>query len=216
MKLGIVAAACLLSPLAASAQMGMRNQTVFRGVWNPVVGAGATYEMTKKDGTKMTMEMAVVGKETIDGNDGYWFEMTIPDTQMGTMIMKRLTVKSGQDVISSKVIMQLPNKPPMEMPAQMMAARQPTQPADIRQLAEVVGNETVTTPAGTFNTTHYKIRDGSGDAWVAESAGPYGLVKYDGKDQSMVVTKVTTDAKDKITGTPQPFNPMAFQGQRPQ
>jgi hypothetical protein len=27
----------------------------------------------------------------------------------------------------------------------------------------------------------------------------------------MVLTKVITEAKDKITGTPQPFNPMMFQ-----
>jgi hypothetical protein len=28
----------------------------------------------------------------------------------------------------------------------------------------------------------------------------------------MVLTKVITDAKDKITGTPQPFNPMLMMG----
>jgi hypothetical protein len=27
----------------------------------------------------------------------------------------------------------------------------------------------------------------------------------------MVLTKVITDAKDKVTGTPVPFNPMMFQ-----
>jgi hypothetical protein len=46
---------------------------------------------------------------------------------------------------------------------------------------------------------------------VAPKAGPYGLVKFQGKDSTMVLTKVITDAKDKITGTPQPFNPMMFQ-----
>jgi hypothetical protein len=33
-------------------------------------------------------------------------------------------------------------------------------------------------------------------------------VKYQGKDSSMVLTKVISDAKDKIIGVPQPFNPM--------
>jgi hypothetical protein len=72
----------------------------------------------------------------------------------------------------------------------------------------------VTTPAGTFNTTHYKMKDGSGDVWVADHAGPYGMVKFQGKDSSMMLIKVEQNAKDKITGTPVPFNPMAFSGQR--
>jgi len=104
------------------------------------------------------------------------------------------------------------DRPPMEMPSRVTQNRE-KQPADIRQLAEVVGPESVTTPAGTFATTHYKMKDGSGDVWVADKAGPFGMVKFIGKDNSMVLVKVESDAKDKITGTPVPFNPMAM-GQR--
>ena len=213
---GAVAAFCLLFSLAASAQMGMHSSPTMRGVWNPVVGTGAAYELTKKDGTKTNMEMAIVGKETVAGKDGYWFEMTISDTPMGTMIMKTLTVRDDQNMVVSRMIMQMPNRPPMEMPSQMLKSRQETQPADIRQLAEEVGSESVTTPAGTFSTTHYRMKDGSGDVWVAEKAGPYGMVKFQGKDSSMVLTKVIPDAQDKITGTPVPFNPMAMAGQQHQ
>ena len=98
----------------------------------------------------------------------------------------------------------------------MLKSRQETQPADIRQLAEEVGSESVTTPAGTFSTMHYRMKDGSGDVWVAEKAGPYGMVKFQGKDSSMVLTKIIPDAQDKITGTPVPFNPMAMAGQQHQ
>jgi hypothetical protein len=103
------------------------------------------------------------------------------------------------------------NRPPMEMPTNMMKSGAQKQAADIRDRAEDVGSESITTPAGTFTAEHYKMKDGSGDAWVAPKAGPYGLVKFQGKDTSMVLTKVITDAKDKITGTPVPFNPMMFQ-----
>jgi hypothetical protein len=48
-------------------------------------------------------------------------------------------------------------------------------------------------------------------------------VKYQGKDNSMVLTKVITDAKDRITGTPKQFDPMQMMrkgmgqpGERPQ
>jgi hypothetical protein len=215
LRFAVISAACLLLPMVASAQMFGRSQAPsWRGVWNPVVGAGGTYEVTKKDGTKTTMEMAIVGKESVDGKDGYWFEVTIPGTELGTMIMKSLTVRNDQDMTSTRMIMQMGDRPPMEMPSRMTQNRE-KQPADIRQMAEEVGPESVTTPAGTFATTHYKMKDGSGDVWVADKAGPFGMVKFIGKDNSMVLVKVETDAKDKITGTPVPFNPMAMAGQRP-
>ena len=78
----MMAAVLAMLPMVASAQMFGRSQAPsWRGVWNPVVGAGGTYEVTKKDGTKTTMEMAIVGKESVDGKDGYWFEVTIPGTE---------------------------------------------------------------------------------------------------------------------------------------
>jgi hypothetical protein len=216
MKRGLmlgVAAVCMLLPLAASAQFGRPAAPSYRGVWNPSVGAGAAYEVTKKDGTKTNMEMAIVGKESIDGKEAYWFEVTV-DSPRGTMIMKSLSVRDDQNMSVSRVIVQFHGRPPMEMPTQMMQARAEKQPADIRQLADEVGAESVTTPAGTFNTTHYRMKDGSGDVWVAEKVGPYGMVKFQGKDNTMVLTKVITDAKDKITGTPQAVNPMAMGGQQ--
>jgi hypothetical protein len=213
-RLAAVAALLAMLPMAASAQRFGQSAPSWRGVWNPVVGAGGTYELTKKDGTKTQMEMAIVGKETVNGKDGYWFELAMSDPKMGgTMIIKTLTVRDDQNMVSQKVIMQMPNMPPMEMPDRMIQARQEKQPADIRELAEVVGPESVTTPAGTFSTTHYRMKDGSGDVWVADHAGPYGMVKFQGKDSSMVLISAESDAKDKITGTPQPFSPAAF-GQR--
>ena len=197
-------------PALAGAQMGMHAGPAMRGIFNPVVGSGGEYEMTTDKG-KTVMEILVVGKESVDGKDGYWFEMAISNASMGQMISKSLTVLDGQDTVVSRMIMQMGSRPPMEMPTQMYKANAQKQSADIRDRADDVGSETVTTPAGTFVTEHYKMKDGSGDAWVAPKAGPYGLVKFQGKDSTMVLTKVITDAKDKITGTPQPFNPMMFQ-----
>ncbi|MGA7919106.1 MAG: hypothetical protein WCA38_05490 [Candidatus Acidiferrales bacterium] len=148
----------------------------------------------------------------MDGKDAYWFENTVSNTQMGEMVTKALTVVDGQDTYVSKIIMQMPNRPPMEMPAQMAKARQ-KQPTDIRGQADDLGSESITTPAGTFKTEHYKMKDGSGDVWVADKAGPYGLVRFEGKDSSMLLTKIINDGKDKIKGTPQPFNPMMNQQQ---
>ncbi len=197
--------------LAASAQMGMRGAPQLRGILNPVVGSGGQYEVTTAKGGKMTMEMVIVGKESVYGKDAYWFENTMSSAQMGgDMITKALTVVNGADTAVSRIIMQMPNRPPMEMPAQMVQMHGQKRPTDIRSDAEDVGPESVTTPAGTFATEHYKMKDGSGDMWIAAKAGPYGLVKFQGEDSTMLLTKVITDGKDKITGTPQPFNPMMF------
>ena len=210
-RFGGVGVLVAMTALFASAQMGMHVAPAMRGIFNPVVGSGGEYEMTSDKGTKMVMEIAIVGKESVAGKDGYWFEMTMSNSPMGQMVMKSLTVVDGTDTVVSRMIMQMGTRPPMEMPTQMNKSSAQKQPADIRERAEDVGSETVTTPAGTFTAERYKMKDGTGDAWVAPKAGPYGLVKFQGKDSTMVLTKVLTDAKDKITGTPQPFNPMMFQ-----
>ncbi|MGA7623831.1 MAG: hypothetical protein WB630_13250 [Candidatus Acidiferrales bacterium] len=212
-QFAVLAALVAIVGFGTSGQMGMmHDRPTMRGILNPVVGLGAQYEITTPHGSKMVMEMVIVGKETVDGKDAYWFENTVSNTQMGEMVTKALTVVDGQDTYVSKIIMQMPNRPPMEMPAQMAKARQ-KQPTDIRGQADDLGSESITTPAGTFKTEHYKMKDGSGDVWVADKAGPYGLVKFEGKDSSMLLTKIINDGKDKIKGTPQPFNPMMNQQQ---
>ncbi|MGD0428475.1 MAG: hypothetical protein ABSC10_17325 [Candidatus Acidiferrales bacterium] len=212
-RFGCVGVLIAMFPILASAQMGMHAGPAMRGILNPVVGSGGEYEMTTEKGTKMVMEVAIVGKESVGGKDGYWFETTFSDSSMGRMVHKTLTVVDGTDTVISRMIMQMGNRPPMEMPTSMMKSSAQKQSADIRERAEDVGSESITTPAGTFTAEHYKMKDGSGDAWVAPKAGPYGLVKFQGKDTTMVLTKVITDAKDKITGTPVPFNPMSLQQQ---
>ncbi|HKD62841.1 MAG TPA: hypothetical protein VKB40_02300 [Candidatus Acidoferrales bacterium] len=205
---------CSLGLASASSAQMMRGggPPQFAGVFNPKVGAGAAYEVQKQDGNK-TMEMAIVGKETVDGKDAYWWEMAMPDERAaGEFVFKTLLVMDGENPHSSKVIMQLPGKPPMEMPAGMGRGDHSRVPTDVRTGAEDLGSESITVPAGTFTTEHYRAKDGSGDTWVAKDAGPYGLVKHQGKDSTMVLTKVFSDYKDKITGTPQPFNPMMMGG----
>src|SRR5271169_3344891 len=210
-RFGCVCVLVAMTTGLATAQMGMHAGPAMRGIFNPVVGSGGQYEVTTEKGDKMVMEIAIVAKDSVDGKDGYWFEMTMSNTSMGQMVTKTLTAVDGQDTVVSRVIMQMANRPPMEMPAQMSKMNGQKQPADIRDRAEDLGSETVTTLAGTFTAEHYKMKDGSGDAWVAPKAGPYGLVKFQGKETSMMLTKVITDAKDKITGTPVPFNPMMLQ-----
>jgi len=125
---------------------------------------------------------------------------------MGDMVVKNLAVVSNGNMTMNKIIMQMPGRPPMEMPAQM--SRNQVNLADVRNKADDLGTESVTTPAGTFSCHHYKMKDGSGEAWVTESVHPFGLVKSVQNGSTTILVKTLTDVKDKITGTPQPFNPM--------
>ncbi|MBZ5693967.1 MAG: hypothetical protein LAN36_01270 [Acidobacteriia bacterium] len=202
--------------MAASAQMGMgmRQRPMPRGVFKPVVGSGAQYETTGADGRKTVTEYTIVGKETVNGKDAYWLEYTTSGTPMGDMVTKMLLVVDGAKTVTSRTIMQMGGRPPMEMSSQMgQMSGQQNQPVDIHTESEVVGKESITTPAGTFLCEHLRAKDGSGDTWVSEKVSPLGIVKRQGKDSSMVLTKVITGAKDKIVGTPTPFNPMQMMQQ---
>lgn len=217
--LKVIVASCLFAlafAAIASAQTGpgmMQQGPQPRGLFNPIVGSGAQYEVQKggaNDGGKKTvMEIDVVGKESVNGKDGYWLETTAA-TPMGEVTMKMLTVSDGANATVAKMIMQMPGRPPMEMPAQMGRMAEPKQSVDIRNKAEDLGTESVTTPAGTFTAHHYRMKDKDdpGDFWLSEQVSPYGLIKGQGKDFTIVLIKSVTDAKDKITGTPVPFNPM--------
>jgi len=211
----VAASGLLCTAIGASAQMGMRSSPMPRGVFNPALGSGAAYEITTAEGRKMDIEYAIVGKESVDGKDGYWMEWTTNAMGNGEMVMKVLTVPG--DTTTTRLIMQMPGRAPMEMPQQMSGRMSsPTAPSDIRSSAEDVGSESVTVPAGTFTCEHYRMKDGSGDTWVSTKVAPFGVVKHQGKDATMLLTKVITDAKDKIVGTPQPFNPMGMMQQPPQ
>ena len=215
----VVLLAVLALALPTGAQMGMGPRMPdMSGIWHPLVGSGAAYEMTDQSGKKTQMEMTVVGKEDVNGKAGYWMEMAMAGPRSGgQMYMKYLLAPSDNGLAFTRMIMQMPGQDPMEMDMNMsMGGRRMPQstPTDIRDKAERVGTETITVPAGTFSCEHYRMKDGSADAWVSDKVAPWGLVKSQGKDSSMVLTKVITDAKDHITGTPKKFDPMQMMRDR--
>src|SRR6202050_1189878 len=206
--------ACGLTMLAAgaSAQMGMgMRPSMPSGIFTPTVGAGAAYEVTSSDGKTQPIEFALVGKESVNGKDGYWMEWTTSTGRTGQMIMKTLIVPGATDA-PTRMIMQMASGQPMEMPTQGRMGAQAKPNTDIREGGQDLGKESVTVPAGTFNCEHYRSKDG-GDVWISSQVPLFGMVKSVSNGSTMVLTKAITGAKDKITGTPVPFNPqMMMQG----
>jgi hypothetical protein len=202
---------------AASAQMGHFSAPHVSGFWNPVMGAGAEYQIQPAKGDKSNIQITIVGKEAVEGKDAYWYEMSFDRANGQMMVFKQLMVLNGADTQISRMIMQMPGRPPMEMPTQMMHQDRAPQTADVRTGGEDLGSDTITVPAGTFTCQHYKTKSG-GEVWISPKVSPYGLVKSKSNDTTMELTKLITGAKDQITGTPQPFNPqmMMQQQQQPQ
>lgn len=206
-KMPVLAAiVSLILAAGASGQMGMRAVQLPPGIFNPVVGGGAVYETADTDGSKSGLELSLITKESVSGKDGYWIEWTLSGTSMGNIIAKELVVM-GDPISVSRVIFQMAGRPPMEMPQEMTSGMN-IKPADIRDKADDLGKESITVPAGTFSCEHYRAKDGSGDSWISSKVSPIGLVKDQEKRRTTVLVRTFADAKDKITGTPQPFNPM--------
>lgn len=213
-NLGLLAVLTLAAAWPSASQM-MGNMPNMRGVWNPVVGSGASYQVDAKTG-KTELEIAIVGKEDVGGKPGFWMEMGMSPNGQGQMYVKNLMVLDGKNTSISRMILQMAGQPPMEMPTAMMnrGGAAPPPMADIREQAEHVGTEDVTTPAGTFSCEHYHSAKDGGDVWLSTKVTPWGLVKASGNGQTIVVDRVITDAKDHITGTPKPFDPAEMMRQQ--
>ncbi len=186
-----------------------------------MVGSGAAYLLEAEGMGKMEMEIAVVGTEPVAGKTGYWVETFIKDPKYGEGVAKFLFVPDQKTLQIKRTIMQGPNQPPAEVPADVFQFSDEEPPAtDIREEAKLVGTERVTTPAGAFVCQHYQTsgkkakpededvagaRDASEveDIWLSEKVAPYGLVKMSTKSSQLTLQRLITNAKTRIQGAPQ-------------
>jgi hypothetical protein len=186
----------------SAAQMGMGRPPDVAGVFNPTVGSGASYEMTKTNGEKTTFDMAVVDK---DASGAYWIEYGMIVPQMhGTVYSKTLMARQADDVIIQRMIVQMPGRPPIDMSSMMSmkGMQDEKSKADFRANAQDMGSESVTTPAGTFSCQHWRSAKDATDVWISDKVSPWKLVKMTGTNNSMILVRVISDAKTHITGTP--------------
>ena len=178
------------------------------GMSNPVVGSGAEYQMSSK-GKDMDVAWAVVGKEDVSGSPGIWIETRMQGAEMGgEMVTKMLVVTTGQDAGMKRMIMQQPGRPPMEMSGMMMGLMKGGQPKPATgkpDYGELVGTETITVPAGTFECQHYRKQENGGpiDFWVSSQVTPYALAKMTASDVTMVLKKTLTGETSHVKGEPQ-------------
>lgn len=211
-RAAVLCALCLGIAASAAAQFGHQGPRTpqMPTAFKPVVGSGAEYKFTGK-GENADFAYAVVGKEQVDGNEGYWLEIRINNQKQmkGEMVMKELTVMNGAHPDIKRLIMQPPGRPPMEMPVGMMGMMKQHMPSTSNggksSLGEKIGTESITVPAGTFECDHYRTQEDGGpvDLWISTKVSPYGVVKMVRADATMVLQKVLTNETSHITGEPQ-------------
>jgi len=181
-------------------------------------GQWAEYETDAKgpDGQSISaLRFAVVGGEEVAGKEHLWYEFSAM-TERGPLVVQFLVPGYPFDPTEIRgMIMKAGDGPALKLPAQMVAAAQQqigSNPlvamAEECQNAELVGEEKITVPAGTFRATHIRDATGAGEAWISTNV-PFGLVKVREQDGvTMVLTGHGEDAESSIKETPQEL-PMA-------
>ncbi|MGA2419389.1 MAG: hypothetical protein ABSG69_04855 [Candidatus Acidiferrum sp.] len=204
----------LVAVTPSKAQMGMNiiQKPKITSVFHPVVGAGAVYQDTHSNAPNdppSTQEMSVVAKESVDGKDGYWLEFSVQDKKSGgTMYAKALITKD--DFAFHRMVFQQPGQQAMEMPYHPRPGDASMQKST--DTWHVIGNETITVPAGTFSCQHWSNNSGS-DIWTSDKVSPFGAVKEVSPTSTMVLVKLISDAEDHITGPVKTFDPQEMQRQ---
>jgi len=197
----------LASPFLTRAQMGMDlfKKPSITKAFHPLVGKGAEYETTSKGNGEAkghTMEMGIVGKETVDGKDGYWLEFVSSDDKGQRVVGKSLL--TAEDFQFHKMIIQPPGQEAVELPTNMARSRQPL--GEGMNDWHSVGSETVTVPAGTFICEHWKNYKNGSEAWTSDKVAPFGMVKEVGKTSTMVLVKVIDNFPERISGPVKQFD----------
>ena len=193
---------------SAQAQMGMDYFTrpAIAKVFHPNVGKGAVYQSTSTtggDAKSSTIEIGIVGKESVEGKDAYWVETSLNGPKDQPMVGKTLMLLDG-DVKIIKVVIQQAGQPAMEMP--MMGGPHQSKVNENLNDWHSVGTESITVPAGTYSCEHWKNDKNGSEIWTSDKVPSYGMVKEISKNHTMVLVKVLDNYQDKITGPVKKFD----------
>ncbi|MEP6572247.1 MAG: hypothetical protein ABJD11_06110 [Gemmatimonadota bacterium] len=197
--LATIALAMSAAPVAASAQADCTT-------WlkAPPVGGWAQYH-----GDRGEFKIAVVGQEQREGKTLYRFEFA-GDSPQGKGIFQMLVPAFPyQPTEIQEMVVKAEGRPAMKISGQTLAMMRnnmknnPTM--DItRQCAQMkdLGEESVTVPAGTFKTHHFKNATTGDEVWGSHDV-PFMMVKAISKGGGTVVLSGSgSDAKSAITEKP--------------
>ena len=178
------------------------------------VGQWADYHNDVPFVESLNSRYAIVGEKTVDGTPHFWLELNIANPVGNTIMQMLIPGYPYPPQGISGLIMQLAPDLVMEYSKEMAGSMSsqggdnlsaPT--AQACNESEIVGTESVTVPAGTFQAVHVKARLGGGkmDIWISDEV-PFGIVKFADEDgYGLQLLAHGMDAKSSITGTPMKF-----------
>lgn len=188
------------------AQMGMDifKRPSITKAFHPVVGKGAAYQSTDKNGGTRNSEIGIVGKDSAEGKEGFWMEVVSAPNDGKEMVGKVL-ITTG-DFQFHRMIFQQPGQQAMEMPMNMNPARQEKMEEHLADWHSA-GSQTITVPAGTFSCEHWVNDKTHAEVWTSDKITPFGMVKeVNGSGHTEVLVKILDSFPDRITGPVKQFD----------
>ena len=204
--------------LSAAPLAGQTFQDFCNGTVPITVGRWAAYKFTGGRADGMTMRMAIISSEKVGDSTYYRYEVQthmMRGNKPSNTIMQILMAGIASPRVAIRgLIMKDNDRPAMRAPDMMIGMMSRAFTSGVSQYLEqhcksgginVVGMESVTVPAGTFHSLHFKDDQG-GEAWASRDLGMFAVVKVISKDGSvMELTNRGAGAKSAITETPQPM-----------
>jgi hypothetical protein len=188
---------------------GRAQETCIEQIKFPEVGRWAEYQALYNKKDPYTIRYAVVGAETRGGKDLKWLELRmLGEKKDGNVVYQMLVPGSVAELGDVREIVMKPgDKPAMKMDGMMlkMIRGQMEKQSflnDVCKDVTLVGPESVTVPAGKFQTQHFRSDKYTSDSWLKLDI-PFAMVKSVGKNYEMALRSYGQGAKSSITEVPQ-------------
>jgi hypothetical protein len=179
-RLNKIMACCVLVSAAGHAADGGGVPGNLDRLINPAVGQWVLYRvLDTSSGQQMTVRQSIIGKKTVDGRDAYWIETDVMSRDGGRFIRKALiAIDPTEPDRILEIIEKSGSSPARKVPVPEQPASSET-PAGQKPTVEDVGEETLTTPAGSIRTRHVRVSSAEGllDVWTSDEIGLSGMVK---------------------------------------
>ena len=196
-----------LALLLGVASAGRAQETCIEQVKFPAVGRWAEYQALYNKTDPYTIRYAVVGGERREGKDLKWLELRMKG-EKGNIVYQMLVPGSAAELGNvQEIVMKSGDKPAMKMDGMMLnmirgQMEKQSFLSDVCKDVTLVGPESVTVPAGTFQTRHFRSDKYTSDSWLSSDI-PFAMVKSVGKNYEMALRSHGAGAKSSITEKPQ-------------
>jgi hypothetical protein len=180
----------------------------------PEVGRWAEYQAVYNQKDPYTLRYAVIGTENRGGKNLQWVEMRMTGDQKDRHMIYQVLVPGSLVEMSQvqEIVFKPGDQPAMKMNGMMMdmirgQLEKQSFYGDVCKGVSLVGKESITVPAGRFETLHFRSSEYAADSWLAPDV-PFSLIKSTGKQYQMELVAQGEGAMSSITEKPQEMRGM--------